>query len=930
MSVFEDISVVEDMRLLGNSLFKAEQYRRAEQVYKNGLALMDLSLDKVCITGPPFSGHITSTRAAMPLSVQDNLTAATLLVNLAQAVLSGSALPDAAREAFYLTAWAESHLAAVKSINLAEPTHVTAEEVQWQEQQYSTLLEKAFMRKAMALERCADPAGALAAYTRCTSNLAMERTEEMLGILENYHSRKNGILMRVPDDLKEWMSPHRYWKYLATLGHWAVNVTGCDEGWEELGPMRAAYSCGVLQEGHALVMTRFKSKDSSCDANIDYYFLCRLTPDSDSFQSFPLGTDTGSLCDTAAMLNEKLYCVSLRDDPYMKVWEIRVTGGNGNAVKIPIVEMPIGCDLQLRRLFAGLVECCGDLYMFGGLVIDLEENAEAKGDMLRFVHNHDDLVECSVYCEADGAETMEQVSCPHPRFGHATFVHGRYIYIFGGITGRTSSDSLMPGIKLGPYLDDLWCLDVKTKEWRQLEPLGVRPSPRAFMGVGCNGKRTVIFGGEALRDGYDKTYSLADMWEFDLEDCTWTPIMPSPTEDGCLAARKSPGVALVSNGDVRVFCGNSNRYHRKPGTIDCVHLTIDRSKAMKSDTYRRRKRPPNGAWRDALTEEMCKLRVTDQLWSGTSEKERLLMSAPAGSVLVFTTKPAELAQCALTPADVANPSFRKLLRFRFAFCPTRIGPLWLLDNDGGHRFSCHGSPFDAAPRWMTPPSEITTKIIASTGKFLEVPFDGGCCWALWQSVKHFSTVKAAVLFFRMHLPKIGWDQVVHHWRRMKDLPLFKDTQRLLEWGVTELSVFYTIKEKKGYKQRLLMAQYFIMIVFGRFFVCVLADVPVLPHMLSRMAKLNMEVAENLIRMQHELLTQPSVNLRPACQHCGKSDPPPNTVENSTSQVCKGCRLVRFCGQKCQQADWNKHRTVCKKVAAGRLQVDELWTAENPD
>lgn len=184
------------------------------QVYKNALYLMDLCPDTVCITGPPFRGHINSTRAAMPLSPRDNLTAATLLVNLALALLSGSTSPDAAREAFYasysyfnssifcslldkhskpkpsklyrtvmqipcsnlgdltaprlpmdaalitrvlslllvqIIAWAESHLAQIKFMNITEPTHASAQEVQHLDEQYATLLEKAFMRKGTNL-----------------------------------------------------------------------------------------------------------------------------------------------------------------------------------------------------------------------------------------------------------------------------------------------------------------------------------------------------------------------------------------------------------------------------------------------------------------------------------------------------------------------------------------------------------------------------------------------------------------------------------------------------------------------------------------------------------------------------------------------------------------------------------------------------------
>lgn len=46
-----------------------------------------------------------------------------------------------------ITAWAESHLTVVSFMNSTEPTHSSAQEVQWLDQQCTTLLEKNLMRK---------------------------------------------------------------------------------------------------------------------------------------------------------------------------------------------------------------------------------------------------------------------------------------------------------------------------------------------------------------------------------------------------------------------------------------------------------------------------------------------------------------------------------------------------------------------------------------------------------------------------------------------------------------------------------------------------------------------------------------------------------------------------------------------------------------
>lgn len=70
-------------------------------------------------------------------------------------------------------------------------------------------------------------------------------------------------------------------------------------------------------------------------------------------------------------------------------------------------------------------------------------------------------------------------------------------------------------------------------------------------------------------------------------------IEPDPNKDRCLTARKSPGVALDSKGDVFVFGGHSNWCNRRAGVVDCVSLTVSRLNAVLDD-FSRRMRPSKG------------------------------------------------------------------------------------------------------------------------------------------------------------------------------------------------------------------------------------------------------------------------------------------------------------------------------------------------
>ena len=38
------------------------------------------------------------------------------------------------------------------------------------------------------------------------------------------------------------------------------------------------------------------------------------------------------------------------------------------------------------------------------------------------------------------------------------------------------------------------------------------------------------------------------------------------------------------------------------------------------------------------------------------------------------------------------------------------------------------------------------------------------------------------------------------------------------------------------------------------------------------------------------------------------------------KLCSGCRLVRYCGPRCQKADWRAHKAACREVATRRAEA----------
>ena len=77
---------------------------------------------------------------------------------------------------------------------------------------------------------------------------------------------------------------------------------------------------------------------------------------------------------------------------------------------------------------------------------------------------------------------------PLPRFGHTvTVISNTKVILFGGATGDVGKYSIT---------SDTFLLDLITKKWRKLEPIGTAPSQRAaHAAANVDSLQLVIYGG---------------------------------------------------------------------------------------------------------------------------------------------------------------------------------------------------------------------------------------------------------------------------------------------------------------------------------------------------------------------------------------------------------------------------------------------------
>lgn len=145
-------------------------------------------------------------------------------------------------------------------------------------------------------------------------------------------------------------------------------------------------------------------------------------------------------------------------------------------------------------LTCDLVRHNGKLILFGGFSDDLFSD---ETYILDIKHLH--------------WKRMNTETKPSARKGHSAGVFEGSMYVFGGTDGLKS-------------LNDLWKLDLTSLNWRKIEQLGDKPSPRERHTATFVGSRMVIYGGCAV----ENTHCFSDYFVFDSDLSKWVNSDPSP------------------------------------------------------------------------------------------------------------------------------------------------------------------------------------------------------------------------------------------------------------------------------------------------------------------------------------------------------------------------------------------------------------------
>ena len=128
-------------------------------------------------------------------------------------------------------------------------------------------------------------------------------------------------------------------------------------------------------------------------------------------------------------------------------------------------------------------------------------------------------------CDGEGA--------PPSRSGHTCALYqDRYLYVFGGFDGTHC-------------FDDLWCLDLDSKKWEQLDAKGDLPSGRASHSVATDDVQGLmyIFGGSGAHFGYTNK---CDLYAFHFATQTWQ-LLWSPVDD-TPSARYGQSMVIYNEG----------------------------------------------------------------------------------------------------------------------------------------------------------------------------------------------------------------------------------------------------------------------------------------------------------------------------------------------------------------------------------------------
>ncbi len=141
-------------------------------------------------------------------------------------------------------------------------------------------------------------------------------------------------------------------------------------------------------------------------------------------------------------------------------------------------------------------------------------------------------------------------ACPPPRYAHTTTMVGRQLLVFGGCGADTQA------------LNDLWIFDLETLTWICPALSGVPPEPRSYHTASLIGDKILFFGGKKGKVWHN------DLVMLDIPSRSWVPIHLSPPKEGQTLASRAYHTATMVNDNFICVLGGFN------GTQMCKEVLI--------------------------------------------------------------------------------------------------------------------------------------------------------------------------------------------------------------------------------------------------------------------------------------------------------------------------------------------------------------------
>lgn len=164
------------------------------------------------------------------------------------------------------------------------------------------------------------------------------------------------------------------------------------------------------------------------------------------------------------------------------------------------------------------------------------------------------------------SEKMQSIT---KRYSHSACCHGNFMYVFGGCTCTMTT------------FNDLWKLDLSTRQWSRLLTMGTYPSPKACATLVHHKNRLLLFGGWS----HPATFLFSHVWRtfnelhiYDIHENKWQSIATLSNHPPPMA-----GHSATIHKDNMIIFGGLHGQNRTSNDVWCFNVSSNLWKKVNID-----------------------------------------------------------------------------------------------------------------------------------------------------------------------------------------------------------------------------------------------------------------------------------------------------------------------------------------------------------